>query len=317
MTARYRPILVLSSTLALAALVAPRPARAQASATAQALFDDGKALATAGRYADACPKFEESQRLDPGVGTLYRLADCWEHTGRSASAWSSYLEVASLAKAAGQPERERAARQAAQALEPKLSRLRLVVAAPEPDLTVSIDGVSLGRAAWGSAVPIDPGTHSLAARAPKKRSYEAKIEVAANAKVRVVEVPGLENESPASPLPRPPAPRAEAPGLRSQQIAALAVGGVGVVGLGVGTAFALSAKQKKNDSMAYCLEPNQCYAPGVALRNDALSAARLATVFVGAGATALAGGALLWVTTPSAKVEVGTAPSLVFVRGTW
>jgi len=32
-----------------------------------------------------------------------------------------------------------------------------------PGLEVSLDGQALGRAAWGVAAPIDPGTHALAA----------------------------------------------------------------------------------------------------------------------------------------------------------
>src|SRR5258708_13477040 len=38
---------------------------------AQALYDDGRKLMEKKKYAEACAKFEESQRLDPGVGTHY------------------------------------------------------------------------------------------------------------------------------------------------------------------------------------------------------------------------------------------------------
>src|SRR5882724_4165659 len=79
-------------------------------AAAQALFDEGRALMKTQRFAEACPKLKESQRLDPGIGTQFRLADCYEQQGKIASAWAAFLEVASLAAASDQKEREKAAR---------------------------------------------------------------------------------------------------------------------------------------------------------------------------------------------------------------
>jgi hypothetical protein len=53
---------------------------------AQALFERGKTLLDQRRVDDACRAFEESQRLDPGIGTLFHLADCEERRGRTATA---------------------------------------------------------------------------------------------------------------------------------------------------------------------------------------------------------------------------------------
>src|SRR5512138_2397422 len=118
--------LLAASLAAGLALAAALPARADTTAeqraAAQALFDDARRLMADKKYAEACPKLEESQRLDPGIGTLLNLAECQSLTGRTASAWANFLEAAYQAKAAGQAKRENTARSRAAALEPKLSR---------------------------------------------------------------------------------------------------------------------------------------------------------------------------------------------------
>ena len=94
---------------------------------AEALFREARALMEEGKYAEACPKFRDSQRLDPGVGTLLNLARCYELNGQTASAWSRYGEAAAAARDAGQEGREQHAREQAARLEPTLSRIVLVV----------------------------------------------------------------------------------------------------------------------------------------------------------------------------------------------
>ena len=139
------------------------PARAADTdeAGARVLFAEARRLVAAGNYAEACPKFEASLRLDAGVGTNFNLADCMEHTGRIASAWARFLDVAAATRLAGQPEREQVARDRAAALEPRLAHLTVQVAAPAPGLVVERDDVSLPPSSWGVAVPIDPGAHAI------------------------------------------------------------------------------------------------------------------------------------------------------------
>ena len=97
-------------------------------AAAEALFDQGRSLTQSGDYAQACQKFEASQKLDEGIGTLLYLADCYEKTGRTASAWATFKEVASMAGAQGQPSRQKLAKQRALALEPGLAKVIIEVA---------------------------------------------------------------------------------------------------------------------------------------------------------------------------------------------
>jgi hypothetical protein len=180
-----------------AALLVSGSARAD-DAAAQQLFDDAKKLIADGKWATACPKLEESLRLSPTAGTKFNLGDCYEHTGKTASAWAQFLSAATQTKIAGQKDREKAARDRAAALEPRLSRLAIVVPteARPAGLEVKRDGELVGPAQWGEAVPVDPGEHAVIASAPGKRAWKAKVEVTGAGTTAKLSVPELDDAAP-------------------------------------------------------------------------------------------------------------------------
>ncbi|HWZ91828.1 MAG TPA: hypothetical protein VNW92_23355, partial [Polyangiaceae bacterium] len=81
-------------------------------------FDSARLLAKSGYYSEACPKFEQSLRLNPGIGTEFNLADCLDRIGQTERARDLFLDVADKARAAGQADRQEAARERAAALAP-------------------------------------------------------------------------------------------------------------------------------------------------------------------------------------------------------
>jgi len=184
------------------------PASAQSAserAAAQALFDEGRTLMGAGKLAEACPKLEESNRLDPSIGAQFNLAACYERAGKTASAWAMYLEVAAATKKLGESDREKVARERAQALEPTLAKLSIVV--PEQNrvegMQIKRDNVEVGRAVWGMSAPVDPGDIVVTASAPGKKPWTGQVSVEAGGSAQI-EVPPLEDG--------PPEPAAGAPG---------------------------------------------------------------------------------------------------------
>ena len=77
----------LIAGLAVLFLAVPGVARAESNgdqARAEALFQEGKALRGAGLYPAACVDFEESRRLDEGIGVTLYLADCYQQAGDKA-----------------------------------------------------------------------------------------------------------------------------------------------------------------------------------------------------------------------------------------
>jgi hypothetical protein len=300
------------------------PAHAQTdSAAARALFAEGRSLMEAERYDEACPKFEESLRLDNGMGTQFNLAHCWEKLGRTASAWALFLDVAAAARAGNQPQREAAARERANALQPKLTRLRIDVSDPAPGMKLTRDGQDVGKAAWGTDVPVDPGHHVIVASAPGKKDWTSETDVPASARTLTVKVPALVD----APAPTPPPPTdlqtgsAPAPveadvnpsssgGGSGQRVAGLVVGGIGVAGIATGTVFALQSRSHNSEALKLCKFPDpmtgddSCPTPEEKARHqdlvDKAEKERLiGFVGFGVGAAALATGIILYVTADS------------------
>lgn len=321
----------LAPSLVLAACMGfSRAAWAGDAALAETLFRDGRALMDKGDYAAACPKLKESFTQDPATGTLLALGMCQEQAGQTASAWVTFGEAATRAKRDGRADREEAARERMAALEPKLSRLTIDVdpsSASLDGLVVKRDGVAVGKPAWGSASPVDPGEHVIEATAPGKKPWKSAVTIGATADNQSVKIPALEEESGAARAVSPSAPAAATtgeagvePGAASEGFPLRTVGlvtlGAGIVGLGVGTIFALRASSLNSDSKTdnHCDANNLCDPTGLEKRNDAISAANVATIgFVAGGVLAAAGVTLFIVGAPkdakadSARVEAAPA----------
>jgi hypothetical protein len=325
--------------LVFAAIALPRMAMASDPAAAQVLFNQARQAVRAGDYASACPMFEESQRLDAAIGTKFNLADCYEHEGRTASAWALFLEVAGATKVVGQGAREQAARARAEALVPRLSTIVIAAPASAVDgLEVTRDGATVGAAQWGKPIPIDPGKHAFVASAPGRTSWQTTVKIAAGARRVSLVIPELS----VAPVPEPPAVAASpdesthgdgsnataagagsSGGLGAQKVTALIVGAVGVVGLTTGAVFGIVSLSKHDSSEQGCNAQSACSQPAAATRTEAIHAGNVSTAAFVIGAAAVTAGIVVWVTAPSGRVGGGTSvgfapmPNGAAMVGTW
>jgi len=267
-------------------------------ALATILFQEGRTLFAAGQLREACLKFEESERLDPGGGTLLNLALCHEQEGRLARSWSEFKQAESVARADGRADREAEAAKHVQALEPRLSRLTIVVpvATQVEGLIIERDGREVGRGAWSTAIPIDGGEHSVRATALGREPFSTTFIAQAESDVRTIEIPVLATPvvvvtSPrvSSPqLPAPPvAPLLTPPRLRHVGIAAAGAGVVLLGAAGYALATALHARDASNPN---CY-PDGCNEIGLRQRRDAVSDGNLATILGIGGSVLLVAGA--------------------------
>ena len=317
MAAADRSSLRLVAALALVSSAGSRaPALAQNEATnrslAETLFQDARRLMADKKYADACPKLAESQRLDPATGTLLNLAVCHAEQGKLASAWLEFTEAQAAARRDGRPDREQFAREHLVAIEPRISHLTIVVpeAARLPGLQIKEDGGVVGAAAWGLATPVDPGVHEVSATASDRRTWTRSFTITGDAQNQMIEVPvlGFVASPPAAvaaatgpdrvgPPPIAPVQVSErparapaAPGLRT---ASYVVAGAGVVALGTGVIFGARAFSKWSDRNKNC--PNgACNDAAVADGNAASTAALVSDITVGLGLAAVVTSAVLW-----------------------
>jgi serine/threonine-protein kinase len=315
---RRTPLLALAA-LAIS-LATASGARAQVAASdaalAEKLFSDARDLMAKGQYAEACAKLVDSERLDPAVGTLLNLAECFEKSNRTASAWAIYREAESAATRRGQQKRAQFAAGRAQALAPNLAYL--VIDAPPPPsapagLEVACDDKPLGGS-FGAALPFDAGVHKVVAKAPGKKPWSTSVELADKATLHVA-VPALE-DAPAEPPPAPvivlaPPPRESGPPPgQAQRVTGIVAGAVGLVGVGLGSYFGLRAKSANDEAEASHCDPTTCDQAGEDLKHDARSRATASTVAFLGGGLLLVAGAIVYFTAPHTlrAAKVGVAP---------
>lgn len=301
---------------ALSLVAAPPVARAQTDSqkAAQLLFDEAIDLLGKGKAGDACPKLEQSYKLDPAVGVQFRLAECYEKVGKVASAWSTFQAVADTMRKVGNAEKEGVARGRADALRDKLPKLsvKLEAAVSALDgLEVLRDGQPIDKALVGQELPVDPGEHTVEVRARGRRPATQKVVVAAGP-ARVVSFATLELEAGGAPGPGsaegPTAPTS--PGFSPLRGAAIGVGVVGLAGLGLGIGMGLSADSTYKAARARCPGGGTtgCPADAVTGSNDAYTQATISTVGFVAGGVLLAGAIVLFVAAPSGRADKSEKP---------
>jgi hypothetical protein len=257
---RYAVALALAG----ACVLAIAPARADKTADAEDLFRRAKALVSTGKHAEACPMFEESQRLDPQMGTLLNLALCHEAIGKNASAWGEFRAVEQQARLTGRDgDRASLARDHANKLEPKLSRIKLLVPADArvPGLVIKVDGESKAEVLW-PGVPADPGTRLIEVSAPGKKSATVSAKVNDDGAVVQVVIPKLDDlPKPVTPPPPPPrvgpdaAQEEEYAANRSRKTTGYVIGGIGLAALAVGGGFGIGAILNDKSAKDACPQP--------------------------------------------------------------
>jgi hypothetical protein len=321
MIARTRSVAAFA-VAGIAAILASAPASAQ-SPEAETLFREGKRLLKQGDIAEACDKFEASDRLEPSAGTKLNLADCREKNGQLATAWSTFIKAASAAKRTDKDgKREAEARKRAAALEPRLVHLTIKVTDDSrvDGLTIKRNDAAVDEELWNQRVPIDPDEYTITAEAPGHEPWTQKIAI--RKKDKSIEVPRLEpaeetantdstsKSDDADEKPerddddadddrkskRRKKVRTESPstftGLRK---GAIAFAVVGLAAGGAGIAYGVRANDLSDQSDAICPDTSCSDAHGVDLNKQARRSALFANIGFAAGGAFVATAVVMWI----------------------
>lgn len=289
--------LLVSFLIALLVVVGTTVARAdEASERAEELFQRARKLMGENDFATACPLLEEAYGLDHGGGSLLALALCHEGAGKPATALREFKESLRIAVRTQRSDRVMLAESHVQELESKVPRIKVKSPSPEPrGFAVSIDGELVEHASLVAGVPVDPGEHTLVARATGEKSWTRTLTVSSSV---VVEIPSFQKSPSVSVKPR----TRDKPPVAASRTLGWVLGGVAVAGLATGSAFGALAFDANDRSQKEC-ENDVCSQKGVDLNEDARRNALVSNVGFVVGGVALAGSLYFLLRSPSATTS--------------
>jgi len=307
------------------------PAQAD-PATAEALFQEGRALLDRGELDAACAKFESSHASEASGGTLLNLADCRARQGRTATAWAHFVAAERLSQVQGRQEQAAEAARRRGELEPSLSTLTLRTANAPRDLEVKVNGRVLAPGSYDSRLPMDPGGLTIEFSAPGRKSARVVAVLLSKGHHLVVEVPELaQAETSAAPRaaaahgPTTSPAEKRPPGAQSgSRSLAWVIGGVGVAALAVGGTFGVMALSSNADAKNACNQRTDgCPKSALEAAKDRDRQATLATIGVATGLAGLGAATVLFLTsspsdhsTQEQGMSFRLAPGLAMISGT-
>ncbi len=287
-------------------------ARADDTAVSRAdrLFKDGRRAAEHGDFGQACKLFEESFRLDPGVGTLVNLGDCAEHLGDLERAYG-YYHTASARMSEGDDRLARV-RERLESIDRRSAKVALQLGEDAPEGTViTLDGNTID--AHKMPLHLLKGTHVALVTAVGYRGARYNLDVA-EGEIRALRVsPGAALES-----VLPSVTQVEVHRFSWTGPAAVAALGLGVASLWVGSLAGLMAIDRRDIQNANCDAQGICNQAGVDAAHDGASWATASTAMFITGAVFVALGGTLFafsILKRSTSTSVGIGPWGVSIAG--
>jgi len=286
---------------------------------AVALFEEGRQLDQAGKYAEACDRFEQSYKLEYSVGTALNLGDCLEKLGHVRRAYQMFIDTEVMERSHG-GRRASYAHDRAAALAEKLGTITVKIVDPDmPGLALTIDGHAVRPAAVFREL-YEPGKVAVVVSAPGHVEFRASVEATAN-QATEISVPALAVQ----PLPAPVPVAATQPAMaeptelhprHSRTVLAWGLGGAGAAALVTGIGLGLYGRSQYLDqfSSGHCAgsQPS-CDPIGVTNVDHANRIADVGTIVGAVGVALGVAGVVTYLTAPRDRITVSATRSGVGV----
>jgi len=216
-----------------------RPAAAQDKkelSKARAQFQRAIELEQAGNYSTALEQFRDVGQVRMTPQVRFHIATCEEKLGRLVTALGGYQLAFADADSVGEDFKAEVAA-AVGRLETIIPKLVIVRGANAEAAEIQLDGVALGASSVGVPVPLDPGPHSVSARAPNSLPFSQTVTIAENEQKTVDVALTLEPEEARPSVGVGATPPVEE---RNPRLIPYVIGGVGIASLiGSGVLFGL------------------------------------------------------------------------------
>lgn len=230
------------------AMIIPAQAAAQDPtdgelAAAREMFKDGKDLEAKGAWTDALAMFKKVAEVKMTPQVRFHIALCDEKLGRLVSAINGFelaAQEASRAGASAADVAENAPTRAA-ALRKRVAVVNIVVKGRLSHSRILIDGAPVAAALLGSAIPVDPGRHTVELQTKGKIVFSKNLDLGEKNQATVdIEVNDVDPPPPPPIVPKvstpanPPPPAV--PEADPSKLPAVLVGTVGIlsfIGAGV------------------------------------------------------------------------------------
>jgi hypothetical protein len=272
---------------------------------ADRLFEEGRALAKAGNYAEACELFGKSIAIERTIGTELNLGDCQERLGHFREAWGLFIAGAGDAAAKGD-KRATYGQERAAALEPKMTTVIVKVAQP------TLNGLLItiaGRATQPTAEiheRADPGAIEVIATAPGFPQVK-RSETGVAGGTTVFQIPALDIHAPIVEPEKPVAIDGDRSASRIHIAYALGIGGIASAAAAVTLTVIGHSHYTTATDGPDCTKVTggvTCNDAGTRAIHDAQHLADIGTVFAIGGAALLGTAAFVYLTAPRDQIYV-------------